>query len=101
VTTKQRCPEHAKILARRSSGLILGGFAHDRGGGLAEVLACRCLLLFPYFGWRAFHFAFQFIRLPLRFIGFGTLLCHAHHPGIVDDLATTTTFPNTLGQEEP
>jgi hypothetical protein len=28
--------------------------------------------------WMAFQFAFQFISLPLCFIGFCTLRCHVH-----------------------
>ncbi len=88
----------AEIWSRLSSSLVLGGFSHDSGSGLAEVLAGRCL--FRNLCWTAFHFAFQFISLPLCFIGFCTLLCHVHHIWMVEDRVTTLTRSSRPSQEE-
>jgi len=52
------------------------GLSDGHGSGLAEVLGRRCLL--RYWCRTAFRLAFQFISLPLCFIGFCTLRCHTY-----------------------
>ena len=52
------------------------GLSDDPGNGLAGVLGGRCL--FRYLYWATFQFAFQFISLPLCFIGFCTFRCHTY-----------------------
>jgi hypothetical protein len=69
---KAKLPEPPNFARNRL--MILGSLSDNPRSGLAEVLAERFLLPRS----RVAGLLFQLVGLPLRFIGFCTLLCHAH-----------------------